>query len=410
MMDPTTQRTRGLGRRRRARRRAGFTLVELMVSLTIGALVVAAVFSLGGASSRHFQEQQRIGVTQRSVRMAMTRLRYDLQRAGYLHVSSHLAPTVRTCNNPPVPTPVPALQFTNDDSTGNAALDSINRTANGTSADRLRLMGAYATGDQFLVRSFNSAGNQVILQTNWLAFRRNFLDASGTAVDTNRFLQVFRDDRILHIESPNGTHFFVNIASASVDAAGIAPRIDITPGIGVDNPCLDGLGRGALVTPISEIEYSIATPAAGSPLQTSNPNVAGPNTLLVRQELDVDTDTPLAGTRRPLLEYAIDFNLEFIADTNLTVGNPPNLVRLDGAAAQNVIQNTPWQIRSAIVTLAARTPEQDTRFPWPDSWTGGRPAGAPLNRYQVFPGRPGAARVRMLTTEVQLPNMIPRGR
>ena len=67
MNRPTTDRARS--------RRAGFTLIEMMVALAAGGLVIAAVFTLGGASARHFQEQQRVGVTQRSVRMAMERLR-----------------------------------------------------------------------------------------------------------------------------------------------------------------------------------------------------------------------------------------------------------------------------------------------------------------------------------------------
>ncbi len=394
--------------RARSVRRAGFTLVELMVALTIGALVVAAVFSLGGASSRHFQEQQRVGVTQRSVRNAMERLRRDFSRAGYLHVSANNAPTVRTCNIPAIPTQVPAVQFVDSDAASNTVLDTVNRTANRVSADRVRLTGAYATGDQFLVRTFNSAGNQVFLQTNWLAFRRNFVNQASSSIDVNRFNEVFRDGRMLHIETPNRTHFFVNIVGRSIDAAGTTARIDITPGVGLDNPCLDGLGRGALVTPISEVEYVIAGTPVGSTLAPNALDVSGPNTRLERRELDMVADTPLAGTARTVLEYAVDFNVDWIVDTNLVVGNPPNLVRLNGAAAQATLNATPWQVRSAIVSIAARTPEQDPRFPWPDTWGAGRPVGAPLNRYQVFPGRPGAARVRTMTTEIQMPNLIPR--
>lgn len=392
------------------RRRAGFTLVELMVSLVIGTLVVAAVFSLGGASSRHFQEQQRIGVTQRSVRMAMNRIRRDVSRAGYLHVSSELAPTVRTCTTPAIPTPVPAVQLVDNDPDGNAALDAINRGANRTSSDRLRLTGGYSTGDQYLVRSFNAAGNQIFLQTNWFAFRRNFVSTVGgtTQVDTAHFDEVFQDGRMLHIETPDGTHYFVNINGRAADSAGLSAQINIAPGLGVDNPCLDGLGRGALITPLSEVEYIIDTAAPGSALAPQTPAVTGANTILVRRELDMDTNGVIVGSTRPVLEWAVDFNVDFVVDTNLVVGLPPTLQIVQGAAAQAVADNTPWQLRTAIITIAARTPDQDGRFPWPDTWAGSRPIGAPLNRYQVFPGRQGAARVRSLVTEIQMPNMIPR--
>ena len=83
----------------------------------------------------------------------------------------------------------------------------------------------------------------------------------------------------------------------------------------------------------------------------------------------------------------------------------PSVVNINTEA---IVQNSPWQVRSVIAALAARTPEQDRRFPWPDEWSGGRPSTAPLNRFLVFPDQPGAARVRRLVTEIQAPNLVPR--
>ena len=305
------------------------------------------------------------------------------------------------------------MAFTDDDPGGNAALDTINRGANGVSADRLRLVGNYSTGDQYLVRSINTSGTQIYLQTDWLAFRRSFVRTSGATatVDINRFQNdVFRAGRMLHLESRGGYHFFLTITGSSVDASGLNAIVNVTPGIGADNPCLEGLGRGALATPLSEVEYFIGQPAAGSVLQrTASAAVTGPNTVLYRHELDMASGAELAGTRRPVLEYAVDFNVDWMIDTNLNPGaTPPTLARQNGSVAAATIAARPWQVRGAIVSIAARTPEQDARFPWPDTWSGGRPATAPLNRYRVFPSQDGAARVRQLTTEVQMPNMVPR--
>jgi hypothetical protein len=116
----------------------------------------------------------------------------------------------------------------------------------------------------------------------------------------------------------------------------------------------------------------------------------------------------ITGTRRALVEYVVDFNLDFVIDTNLNRGLPPTLVRRDGATAQTTVQNSPWQVRGVIASVAARTPEQYPRFAWPAGWSPSRPTTEPLTRYQVFADRPGAARVRQLVTEVQLPNMLPR--
>lgn len=392
------------------RRRAGFTLVELMVALLIGTLVAAAMFTLGGATAHHFQEQQRVGVTQRSVRMAMDRLRRDIARAGYLHVPSDTSPYVLRCPTPATPRAMNAVWFADDDDEGNTALDSVERTMNGVSADRLRLIGNYATGDQYLVRTMNTAGNEVHLQTDWLAFRRSFVVTSdgSSAVDTTRYEDVFRAGRMLHIETRSGFHYFVQITGATVNSSGTIATVSISPGLGVDNPCMEGLGRGALVSPLSEVEYYVGLPNSDSSLEPRSSAVTGPNTILYRRELDMRDGSELAGTRRPILEFAIDFNLEFVVDTNITPANPPNLRRLAGPAAVPVVQNSAWQVRAIIACLAARTPEQDARFPWPDDWNSGRPAAAPLNRFKVFPGQPGAARVRQLTTEITMPNMVPR--
>lgn len=370
---------------RRHRKRRGFTLLELMVALVIGGLVVAAVFTLGGASSRHFQEQQRIGVTQRSVRMAMDRLRRDIARAGYLSVPDTTSPTVRIC---PQPASLPVQAIQHFDADGDGVL--VNRAANGVSADRLVLTGNYATSDGYLVRSFDGAGAQVILQSDWLAFQRAFFVDGFPNAD--RFRDAFRPGRLLHIETPSGYHSFVAITDARLDAAGAT--ISIAPALGADNPCLRGLGRGSIVSPISMIQYSVG--AASPALAPKNPEVTGPNTVLYREELDFTTGTVMQ--RRPVLEYAIDFNLDYIIDTNVNPTQPPQLAARAGGAAFS-----PWQVRSVIASIAARTPEQDRRFPWVAPT-----AGAPLNRFQVFTDREGAARVRQLRTEIQMPNLVPR--
>lgn len=399
----TTHRT--LRIRPRRARKAGFTLLELMVAMLIGSMVVAALYTLGSGSSRHFQEQQRIGVTQRSVRMAMDRLRRDIARAGYLHVPSNLDPNLQTCPAPAAPRDVPAVWFQDGDPVGQAALAAINGPANRVSADRLRLIGNYTTGDDYRTYTFSGAGTTIDLQTNWLAFRRSFVVdiGAGPVVDVDRFNSVFQSGRMLHVQT-GSKHAFVRITGASINASGTTAQVMISPAL-PPGACVAGLGVGGSVSPLSEVEYFIDQPAADSALAPRSPAVTGAATHLIRRELDMGTGMELPGTRRVVLEYAVDFNLDFIVDQQLTPGSPPDLQRIDGALAAPVVQARPWQVRGIIASLAARTPEQDTRFPWPESWNAGRPIGQPLSRYQVFPGQDGAARVRALTTEVMMPNM-----
>ena len=63
--------------------RAGFTLVELMVGLSLGALVIASVYTIGVSSARHFQEQQRVSQLQLATRIALDRIRRDVSLAGF---------------------------------------------------------------------------------------------------------------------------------------------------------------------------------------------------------------------------------------------------------------------------------------------------------------------------------------
>jgi hypothetical protein len=210
---------------------------------------------------------------------------------------------------------------------------------------------------------------------------------------------VFSPGNVLHLETPDGNHFFVDITGSVVNATGTMATVNITPGFGVNNPCLRGLGRGSIVSPISQIAYSIGPASAA--LTPRNANVTGPNTVLYRDVLNMQTGAVML--RRPILEYAVDFNLTFVSD-RAGPGLPPSLVMETGATAQTRVQTSAWQVRSIIASLAARTPEQDTRFPW--TYGAGRPAAQPLNRFLVFAGRDGAARVRQLRTEVQMPNLV----
>jgi type IV pilus assembly protein PilW len=61
----------------------GFTLVELMVSLTIGLIILAAVSSVFVTSKRSYNEQDRQAKMQENARFALNTLMHDLRHAGY---------------------------------------------------------------------------------------------------------------------------------------------------------------------------------------------------------------------------------------------------------------------------------------------------------------------------------------
>lgn len=385
---------------RRRQRRAGFTLVELMVAMTLGALVIASVYTLGGSASRDFQAQQRITQLQLATRLALDRVRRDVERAG-LHGTPDSQ--VERLGATPVRRVV-AVRLQND--AARAVLDAAgsgNTTAQG---DLLTLVGNFSTSDAYLVRSLNDTGDTVFLQTSWQGFRRSFVVLDGDSndvVDAGLFQDVFRAGRMLHIQTIAGNHFFVRVVGANV--VGDNATVQFTPAIGVGGTAVVGLAEGALVAPLSEIQYGLE---ANAPDLPANPDedITGTNVSLVRREIDMASGTVVAGSTRTVLEWAVHFDVDAILD-DTAIGMAPSalsLTQYDDANAEAQIAARPARVRALLVTLGARTREQDRSFPWIAPV-----AGAPLVRFRVFDGRDGAAHVRTSSAEIGLPNLIHRG-
>jgi len=172
---------------------AGYSLVELMIALTTGALVISSTYFIGAASSRHFQEQQRIGQTQMGVRLAMDQLQRDIARAGYLGTGSSLRD--QRCRVPAFE--VQAVEFQND--VDNAMIP--NAGLNRVSADRLTLVGSYASNDSYIAATLNASGDALFLQTRWQMFRRNFglppIDAAATGAFASMFDTSYSENQMV---------------------------------------------------------------------------------------------------------------------------------------------------------------------------------------------------------------------
>lgn len=383
--------------------RAGFTLVELMVGLSLGALVIASVYTIGVSGARHFQEQQRVSQLQLATRIALDRIRRDVSLAGFGGSPDSDAELPAPCGRVAGAPRVVAVALTDHAPSGTTALSALAGAAEaGVQSDSLVLAGNFDTGDVYLVRDIEGAGRTTInLQTNWQGFRRSFMATpDGATIDTALFSQVFARGRMVSISHPTGGRIVAPITSATTDSGGLAATITVS---GAIPSCFD-VCLGCTIAPISGIEYVIA-PAAGpfiprDPTATGN---TGPNTVLVRQEVDLSTGLPIAGTARTILEWAIDFDVDLFIDTAAVGGIPNVLFFDDGAAAANAAA-TPGRVRSVAISVSARTPEQDDRFPYV-----ARTAGAPLTRFRAFTTRDGASRVRTARAEIMLHSVAYRG-
>ncbi|MEM9073754.1 MAG: prepilin-type N-terminal cleavage/methylation domain-containing protein [Myxococcota bacterium] len=384
--------------RRRFRRQAGFTLVEMMAALTAGLVAISAIYTISSASSKHFHEQQRISQTQMALRMGMSRLTRDISRAGFGGSPNTQAElnTGVACGRPPNGGHFSAVQFLDGQDTARLP----NAAFNGVQADRIRLVGNYATAELF--RAMPGGGGvsptQLVIQADWQSFRRSF-GVIGTTYDPEAFEEVFRPGRVLHIQTIGGQHFYPEITSS----VGTNQTVTFTPSF----VCGGERMNMALVAPLSRVEYRVVD-NTDPDVQLGNLfNVAdGPrgfaNAVLVRQELD-SANRPIRGSEQVVLEYVANVDFQFIVDTTIGVGTAPNFVLEQGALAPNVT-NFPHRIRSVIVNLSARTADHDPTFPIPPGFAAPAP-GQPITRYQVVPGLLGAARVRSMRSEVQLRNM-----
>jgi hypothetical protein len=302
------------------------------------------------------------------------------------------------------------VRLTDHDPTAASALNTMGGAATAaTHGDRLQLLGNMATSDTYLIANTGTAnGSSILLQSNWQAFRRTFAgDPLGTTVDSSLFSTVFAQGRVLHVTHPRGYHFFTVVQSATVDSAGHTPSISIQPPLPGLDECNFSLCVGCQVSPLTMVEYGIDTAqnlfGSTSAMVPADSAVVGTNTVLYRRELDPTDDTPLAGTTRAVLEYAVHFHVQAIYDT-AAVGGAMTL----SAPIDTIPAGSESRVRALRVDLAARTPDTDPSYPWP--YAGTRADTDPLTAFQVFDdGRPGAARVRRSVAEFVLENLALRG-
>ncbi|MGB0680339.1 MAG: PilW family protein, partial [Polyangiales bacterium] len=297
---------------RRPSRRAGFTLVELMVAMVAGLIAIGAIYTLSAASARHFHEQQRVARTQSALRLAMNRLRHDFGRAGFLGTpNSTLDARCAT-----QAAEVAAIdRFVNDDPDATAWLP--NAVENGVSADSVVLTGNYASADGYLAIGLSGSGDTVFLQQNWQAFRRSF----GVPFDEDAFAEVFRTGRLLRLRTQQGRTFILRITGINADRAAVR----FTPALPIGGSCVVGLADGALVSPLSRIEYTVGDLSRdGSGMGANMAPADGPvgdddvrgrtMSQLVRRELTAVGDDAVEGSARSLLDHVADFNLRFVYD------------------------------------------------------------------------------------------------
>lgn len=383
--------------------RAGFTLLEVMVSLTAGGIALGSIYAIGASATKHFQEQARISAAQTSLRSAMATLKHDFQRAGFMS-TPNTNEVGQACAPPTFAQDgwVGAVNGFLKNVTKPSKLDPSDlntvKDADGVdffSVDRVWLTGNYSTSGEYPNISVESGGSVVIIPMAWQTFQRDFTEWGGAGVGTCNntvFQSVFTEDRLVRLHAQDGSFFFSRIASAAcsgnVDSGTASVTLkDVVP----SNCSMDGGWIAPVHTMFYHVEDAESARGEDDFLQRT--------TVLRRSEVKAEArteflETALGGSLarvedRSLLDYVVRFKVDFLMVSGGRISYVPML--------QTEWQDTPHRVRAAIIDLAVRTPQQESNFT----------QDVPTSAFKLFVGK-GAARVRRMRAEVLLPNIANR--
>jgi prepilin-type N-terminal cleavage/methylation domain-containing protein len=396
--------------------RAGFTLVELMVAVFVGAIIIYGMFSVYVTGQRVFHEEHRISQAQLAARLGMEVIKNDIKMAGFMSTPNvNFDPMV--CNNVggPALLNIQAVVHTNGtagtvfDSAGGSAAIPLAAANTGIAPDAILLTGNYVTSQSFRAQTIRAGAGQIVLQD----LRRLTLPGEDPTVlpplpTDVEFARMFPADSYVRVVNKYGFMMFSRITAVGSAAS---RTITVSPPLpdasaGSVQCGVHGYGEGSEVNVVSMVLYRIEVDPTDSM-----------KTDLVRWQVDAGGNT-VAGTREIIVEYAVDFQVWFRHDDPATALLPflPNIAYPGDTVAdsQVVILGTggsappldgtlsarPENLRVAVLRISVRTADEDPTFPFV-----ARGATDPLTRFELNTGGVGAAHVRSITAQVELPNI-----
>lgn len=128
-----------------ANNQTGFSLIELMVAMTIGFIVVGAVGYVYLGSRSAFRTTDNMSRMQESARYALDVLSRDVRMAGFVGCGNLGNTVVTTIANPPVPAMSAATAITGQDFSA-AVANFLGTTITRPAGDTLSIMGAFGGG------------------------------------------------------------------------------------------------------------------------------------------------------------------------------------------------------------------------------------------------------------------------
>ncbi|CAN5209814.1 hypothetical protein BH09MYX1_BH09MYX1_12420 [soil metagenome] len=430
---------------RRPKNPRGFTLVELMVSMTAGLLVALAVVTLSAQATTTFHEEGRTATAEMSLRTAIDRLRGDLNRAAYMSTPNiQKDPLIAHApDQPNVATTAPAaikllagLRLIHPSPAKNLPLSVLNTL----SPDTLEISGNFTTTDSYVVRVLDSGGGcggqRLTLAIDSPAMWRVLATPNADASFEAAFQPVAGGVFIVRVEDDTGHYQFVETCSgkaAGITGAGLAATayVDIASTTKVLSASdtktqggAVGLGVGRLtVNPVQTVRWELRAINAGQVRDAPYKELAasasdgGADAKYELFRTFVDANGTLVDQTELVSEYAVDFKVAFSADLVDLTTDPKRTLAVCGmsdtalneALADDVTvirPHGPERIRSVRFRLSTRSAIADREAPLVAPAANLQQGDYPLRYCTLQAGCTvnGWSRVRTTTSEITLMN------
>lgn len=396
----------------------GFTLVELMVAVFVSSIIIYGMYSIYVSSQRIFHEEHRISQAQLGARLGMEVIKNDFKRSGYMS-SPNINVDPMVCRNMGGPGLLNIQPIVHTNGTAGVVFNQAGSPVNiyrsdlnaGIAPDSVMLAGNYITTQSFFAQIIRASAGRIKLQS----LQRLKLPGEDPTIPLPiptdpEFQRMFPVNSYLRVVNKYGFMMFSRITSVESAATAV---INVNPPLPDASSAavrcgVHGFGEGSEVNVVNLVLYRIEVDPA---------EASGKKTDLVRWQIDANLNT-IPGTREIIVEHAVDFQVWFRQDDpggapmpgrpNITFGPdvPPDsvVVIVSGGNPEPLLDGSlnahPENMRTAIIRLSVRTAEEDPTFPFI-----ARVAGDPLVRIELEPGGVGAAHVRTIITQVELPNI-----
>ncbi|MBW2260436.1 MAG: prepilin-type N-terminal cleavage/methylation domain-containing protein [Deltaproteobacteria bacterium] len=417
----------------------GFTLIELMVAIFVGAIVIAGIFVIFTNSQKIFHQEGRISQAQLGARIGMELLKSDIRRAAYLSSPNpgphpvmggrNVDPLV--CFNQGVTgldlQPVVHTNGTDGKvfNTMGAPVDIPYPAQNiGLRPDSVILVGNYINANAYLAQTISASTGAIRLQTIQTAPPPGMNPASDSwssrdTIGDNEFQRMFPSTAFVRVVNRHGRMMFARITGADFANMTVNVSASALKQVGEAIQCgIPGYGEGSEVNVVNAILYRVEIDPSPEAVDYADGNKRKKSDL-VRYMLDQNMNV-LRETREVVIEHVVDFQLWYRQDDPIgALGSRPNIdmdwqsslpddrrivigipIGASPPPLDGSVNAHPENLRSAIIKISVRTADEDTEFSFLM-----RGLGDPLHRFELNPVTAGAAHIRTLVTEVKLPNI-----